>query len=155
MCSKAAKYSCLLGALEPLLAFVGDSLSLRLNGCNLGLLLSSSASSDCFDSTSVLTSVLWCVRQFSSVLQNVQALREQTLMLVHGTADGKAIQINCYMLKKSRNIRFWRPVREGRQPRDKKKTKGDECMFFSSEGLENMWRVCTQTDSDCLFLFLP
>lgn len=28
-------------------------------------------------------------RQFSSVLQNVQALRDQTLMLVHGTADGK------------------------------------------------------------------
>lgn len=31
----------------------------------------------------------WFSRQFSSVLQNVQALREQTLMLVHATADGK------------------------------------------------------------------
>lgn len=127
LCSKAAtlhwckkQHSCLLGALEPLLAFGGDSLSLRLNDCNLGLLLSSSASSDCFDSTSVLTSVFWCVCQFSSVLQNVQALREQTLMLVHGTADGKATQVNCYMLTKSTNhkhTRFWRPVREGRQPR--------------------------------------
>lgn len=28
-------------------------------------------------------------RQFSSVLQNVQALRDQTLMLLHATADGK------------------------------------------------------------------
>lgn len=32
--------------------------------------------------------------QFSSVLQNVQALREQTLMLVHATADGKR-EMNC------------------------------------------------------------
>uniref|UniRef100_A0A674P3X8 Dipeptidyl peptidase like 10 n=1 Tax=Takifugu rubripes TaxID=31033 RepID=A0A674P3X8_TAKRU len=36
----------------------------------------------CFD-----TFTSWCSPQFSSVLQNVQALREQTLMLVHGTAD--------------------------------------------------------------------
>lgn len=139
MCSKAAKYSCLLGALEPLLVFVGDSLSLRLNDCNLGLLLSSSASSDCFDSTSVLTSVLWCVRQFSSVLQNVQALREQTLMLVHGTADGKATQINCYMLTKSTNTHDSGGQGEKVVNQEiKRKRNEDECMFFSSEGLENM-----------------
>uniref|UniRef100_H2SS46 Dipeptidyl peptidase like 10 n=1 Tax=Takifugu rubripes TaxID=31033 RepID=H2SS46_TAKRU len=34
---------------------------------------------------------------FSSVLQNVQALREQTLMLVHGTADGKTVESAFFM----------------------------------------------------------
>lgn len=129
--SKAAKHSCLLGALEPLFAFVGDSLSLRLNDCNLGLLLSSSASSDCFDSISVLTSVLWCVRQFSSVLQNVQALREQTLMLVHGTADGKATQTNCYMLTKSTNTHDSGGQCEKVVNQEiKRKRNGNECTFF-------------------------
>lgn len=45
----------------------------------------------CFALTPVsITFTSWCAPQFSSVLQNVQALREQTLMLVHGTADGKS-----------------------------------------------------------------
>uniref|UniRef100_A0A8C7CT93 Dipeptidyl peptidase like 10 n=1 Tax=Oncorhynchus kisutch TaxID=8019 RepID=A0A8C7CT93_ONCKI len=36
----------------------------------------------------ILLTLLWlALLQFSSVLQNVQPLREQTLMLVHGTAD--------------------------------------------------------------------
>lgn len=39
--------------------------------------------------------------QFSSVLQNVQALREQTLMLVHGTADGKMAWVSCSKLTPS------------------------------------------------------
>lgn len=50
----------------------------------------------CFD-----TSFSWCPPQFSSVLQNVQALREQTLMLVHGTADGKMAWVGCSKLTAS------------------------------------------------------
>lgn len=79
-----------------------------------------------------------CVPQFSSVLQNVQALREQTLMLVHGTADGKVTEFNSIKLTASTR------THQAKAENLVMERKGNKCWTsqrksFNREGLENMW----------------